>query len=346
MGAEAGGAEPVVKKVRWGFVGTGKIARILAQAVRESAYGELVAVGSRDRSRAKAFAAEFGGDLRVHDYQGVVEDPAVELVYVATFHTLHREWAIRALEAGKGVLCEKPIGMSAAEAVEITEAARRRDAFLMEAFAYWHHPQTARLLQLLGNGPIGDVRVIDAVFGYDAGTAPDNYLFSRELGGGGILDVGCYPTSMAHLIAAAASGAQAVPALDVAAAGSIGPTGVDLSSAATLTFGDGLLARVACSIQANLQNSVRIFGSGGWIEIGSPWLPGRYGPAPSIQLERWGAATEVIEIEADRNVYQFEVDEVSQMFRGGERSPAVMRWEDSVANMATLDRWRSAIGLR
>jgi predicted dehydrogenase len=331
-------------KVGWGFLGTGKIARILAQVLRESAYGELVAVGSRDRDRAKAFAAEFGVP-RVHDYQGVVEDSGVELVYVATYHTLHREWATRALEAGKAVLCEKPIGMSAAEAVEITEAARRRDAFSMEAFAYWHHPQTARLVQLLGSGQIGDVRMIDAVFGYDAGPAPDNYLFDRELGGGGILDVGCYPTSMAHLIAAAASGAQAVPALDVVAAGSIGPTGVDLSTAASLTFGNGLLARVACSLQANLQNSVRVFGSKGWIEVGSPWLPGWYGPEPSIRLERWGAAPELIEIAADKNVYQFEVDEVSQMFRRGERSPAVMRWEDSVANMTTLDRWRSAIGL-
>ena len=331
-------------KVGWGFLGTGKIARILAQVLRESAYGELVAVGSRDRERARAFGAEFGVP-RVHDYQGVVEDPGVELVYVATYHTLHRDWATRALEVGKGVLCEKPIGMSAAEAVEITETARRRDAFLMEAFAYWHHPQTARLLQLLGSGQIGEVRMIDAVFGYDAGPAPDNYLFDRELGGGGILDVGCYPTSMAHLIAAAARGAQAVPALDVAAAGSIGPTGVDLSTAASLTFGNGLVARVACSIQTNLQNSVRIFGSEGWIEIGSPWLPGWYGREPSIRLVRGGVAPEVIEIAADKNVYRFEVDKVSQIFRGGERSPAVVRWADSVANMTTLDRWRSAIGL-
>lgn len=335
----------VAGKVGWGFLGTGKIARILAHALRESAYGELVAVGSRDRDRAKAFAAEFGVP-RVRDYQGVVEDPAVELVYVATYHTLHRDWATRALEAGKGVLCEKPIGMSAAEAVEIIEAGRRRDAFLMEAFAYWHHPQTARLVELVRAGRIGDVRMIDAVFGYDAGPAPGNYLFDRELGGGGILDVGCYPTSMAHLIAAAARGAQAVPALDVAAAGWIGPTGVDLSTAASLIFGNGLLARVACSIQANLQNSVRIFGSEGWIEIGSPWLPGWYGPGPSIRLEQWGIAPDVIDVACGRNVYQFEVDGVSQMFRGGERSPAVMRWEDSVANMATLDRWRSAIGLR
>ena len=330
-------------KVSWGFLGTGKIARILAGALSDSAHGELVAVGSRDRARAGTFAAEFGAP-RVHDYQGVVDDSGVEMVYVAMQHPLHREWAIRALEAGKGVLCEKPIGMTAAEAVEITETARRREAFLMEAFAYRCHPQTTRLAQLVTSGRIGDVRMIDAVFGYDAGPAPGNYLLDRELGGGAILDVGCYPTSMAHLIAAAARGVQVVSALDVAAAGTIGPTGVDLASAATLTFGDGLLARVACSIQANLQNSVRIVGSEGSIEVGAPWLPGWYGPEPSIRLERWGAAPELIDIANDKDVYQLEVDHVSQMFRTGERSPAVMRWADSVANMATLDRWRSAIG--
>jgi predicted dehydrogenase len=335
----------VAGKVRWGFLGTGKIARILAQALRDSECGELVAIGSRNRDRATAFAAEFGGP-RVHDYPGVIEDAAVDIVYVATHHPLHREWAIRAVEAGKGVLCEKPIGMSRAEAVEIAEAARRRGAFLMEAFAYRCHPQTTRLVQLLRSGRIGDVRMIDAVFGYDAGPAPANYLMDRELGGGSILDVGCYTTSMAHLAAAAAAGVQVVPTVNVAAAGSTGPTGVDHASAATLTFDGGLLARVACSIQANLQSSVRIFGSGGWLEIPSPWLPGRFGPPPSIRLERWDAAPELIEIPAGKDVYRIEVDEVSRMVRGGERSPAVMPWEDSVANMATLDRWRSAIGLR
>jgi hypothetical protein len=113
----------------------------------------------------------------------------------------------------------------------------------------------------------------------------------------------------------------------------------------TLTFGNGLLARVARSIQANLQKSVRIYGSQGWIEIASPWLPGSYGPEPSIRLELWGAAPEVIEVANDKNVYQLEVDQVSQMFRRGERSPALMFWEDSLANMATLDRWRSEISL-
>jgi predicted dehydrogenase len=333
------------EKVRWGFLGTGKIARILARALRESEYGELVAVGSRDRDRGREFAAGFGAP-RAHDYQGVVEDADVEVVYVATHHPWHREWAIGAVEAGKSVLCEKPIGMSRADASQIVEAARRGGALLMEAFAYRCHPQTHRLVELLRSKRIGEVRMVDAVFGYDAGPAPTNYLMVHDLGGGSILDVGCYTTSMAHLVAAAAAGVPVAQTVDVAAAGSIGPTGVDHASAATLTFEGGLLARVACSIQTNLQSSVRIFGSEGWIEIPSPWLPGRFGQQQPIRLERWDARPEAVEAPVDMDVYRIEVDAVNRLVRGGERSPAVMSWEESVANMATLDRWRSAIGLR
>jgi predicted dehydrogenase len=333
------------ERVRWGVVGTGKIARIVARALWESPCGELVAVGSRDRVRAEAFAAEFG-EPRSHDYQGVVEDDGVEVVYVATHHPLHREWAIRAANGGKSVLCEKPIGMSRADAVEIVEAARRNDVFLLEAFAYRCHPQTRRLVELLRSGRIGEVRMVDAVFGYDAGPAPSNYLLVRDLGGGSILDVGCYTTSMAHLVAAAAAGVPVVQTVEVAAAGSIGAAGVDLASAATLVFEGGLLARVACSIQANLQNAVRVFGSEGWIEVPSPWLPGRFGQERPIRLERWSAQAEVVEVPIDMDVYRIEVDAVSQFVRDGARSPAAMPWQDSVANMATLDRWRSAIGLR
>jgi predicted dehydrogenase len=335
----------VDQKLRWGILGTGKIARILANALGESRDGELVAVGSRDVERARAFAEEFGVD-RHHDYDGVVDDADVDLVYVATHHPSHREWAVRAADAGKHVLCEKPMAVHHADAAQVVEAARRNDVFLLEAFAYRCHPQTERLVGLLREGRIGEVRMIDAVFGYDAGPAPTNYLMARELAGGGILDVGCYTTSMAHLVAAAAAGLPFVEAGEVAAAGRIGPTGVDHSAAATLVFEGGALARVACSIQANLDSSVRIYGSGGRITVPSPWLPGRIGTEATIVVEGPGAEREVIDVPLEAGVYTIEVDAVNDFVRKGERSPAAMTWEDSLANMRTLDRWRSAIGLR
>jgi len=132
----------------------------------------------------------------------------------------------------------------------------------------------------------------------------------------------------------------------VAGAARIGPTGVDHSTAATLTFEDGLVARVACSIQANLDSSVRIYGSAGRITVPSPWLPGRIGSKAQIVVERWGAEPDVIDIPLDADVYTVEVDAVDAFVRKDERSPSVMPWDESLANMQTLDRWRASIGLR
>jgi predicted dehydrogenase len=335
----------VVDEVRWGIAGTGKIAGILAGAIRASADGELVSVGSRDVDRAKTFATDLAVP-RHGAYDDVIEDPDVDIVYVAAHHPAHRSLAVAAADAGKHVLCEKPMAVHEADAAAIVDAARRNDVFLLEAFAYRSHPQTHRLVELLRAGRIGEIRMIDATFGYDAGPAPTNYLLVHELAGGGILDVGCYTTSMAHLVVAAATGATAVDPIDVSGSADIGPTGVDLSAAATVRFEGGTLARLACSIRANLDNAVTIVGSEGRITAPSPWLPGRIGTEARIVVERWGAEAETLEIPLDADVYTTEVEAVHRSIRAEERSTASMPWEDSLANMRTLDRWRAAIGLR
>jgi predicted dehydrogenase len=335
----------VDETVRWGILGTGKIAGIVARAVDESRDGELVAVGSRDLDRARAFAASFSVP-RHSGYEDVVQDADVEIVYVANHHPLHRQWAVAAANRGKHILCEKPLAVTHADAVQIVAAARENDVFLLEAFAYRCHPQTATLVELVRSGRIGEIRMIDAVFGYDAGPEPANYLMVHELGGGSILDVGCYATSMAHLVVAAGADANAVPALDVAAEGVVGPSGVDHASAATLLFPRGVLARVACSIQANLDSSVRIYGSDGRIELPSPWLPGRIDGDARIIVQEGKADSEVIDLAVEADVYTIEVETVNALVRGGQRSTPLMAWEDSLANMHTLDRWRWGIGLR
>lgn len=332
--------------IRWGILGTGKIARIMAAALAESRHGSLVAVGSRTPERARAFASEFAVPRHYPSYAAVLGDADVDVVYVATHHPAHREWAVQAAETGKHVVCEKPMAVSHTDAAQIVDAARRNDVFLMEAFAYRCHPQTHRLVQLLQDGVIGEARLIDAVFGYDAGPTPGNYLMVAALAGGSILDVGCYTTSLAHLVAAAALRVEVAEASGVAGTAIIGPTGVDHSAAATFTFDGGLLARVACSIQANLDNSVRIYGADGSITIPSPWLPGRIGPAAEIVLQRWGAGSEVITTPLVADVYSIEVDAVNGFLLAGQRSPSVMTWADSLANMRTINRWRAAVGLR
>ena len=185
------------------------------------------------------------------------------------------EWAVRAADAGKHVLCEKPLAVRHADAVRIVEAARRNDVFLLEAFAYRcssADPTTGRAAPGRGDraGASDRRRPSDTT----PARRPRTTSGTATSPGGSILDVGCYTTSMAHMIAAASAGVPVLPTIDVAAAGVFGPTGVDLSTAATLTFDGGVLARVACSIQANLDRSVRIIGSSGRIELPSPWLPG------------------------------------------------------------------------
>ncbi len=332
--------------IRWGILGTGKIARILAGALAGSKTGTLTAVASRSLERAQAFAVNFGV-VRAHaDYAGLVEDPEVDVVYVATHHPAHREWAVTAADAGKHVLCEKPLAVHYADAEAIVEAARRNDVFLLEAFAYRCHPQTDRLVDLLRAGAIGEVRMIDAVFGYDAGPHPTNYVLDRNLAGGSILDVGCYPTSMSHLIARVALGGDVAETVDVSGSGVIGASsGVDLHAAATLVFEGGLLARVASSVQADLESSVRIYGSEGRITVPSPWLPGRIGTRSTILVERWGSEPEEIEIALTEDLYVTEVDAVDAFVDRREHSASAMPWEESLANMRTLDRWRAAIGL-
>ena len=330
----------------WGILGTGKIARIMALALRDSAAGRLVAVASRSASRAERFASEFGAARHYSGYASLMDDPDVEIVYVATHHPGHREWAVAAAEAGKHILCEKPLAVTADSAAEIIEAARRNGVFLMEAFAYRCHPQTSRLVDIIRGGVIGKVRMVDASFGYDAGPEPGNYLLVRALGGGSILDVGCYTTSMAHLIAAVASGAAPVANVDVAGVAHIGrATGVDHYAAAVLSFAGDIVARVASAIQVNLDSSLRIYGSAGTISVPSPWLPGRGGAPSAIIIDRAGSSREEIRSDPVADLYVLEVDAVSRLVREGRRSHPLMEWGESLENLRTLDGWRESVGL-
>ena len=337
------------ERCRWGIIGTGKIASVMAGALASSATGQLVAVASRSEDRARRFATDVGIDRHYSGYEALIADPDVEIVYVSGHHTTHHACATAAAEAGKHVLCEKPLAMNAALATDIVEAARRNGVFLMEAFAYRCHPQTERLVKILSNGDIGQVRIVDSAFGYDAGAAPDNYLLVRELGGGSILDVGCYPTSMAHLIAATASGGETAPTIDVGGAGYLGPTtGVDHYAAAVLSYDCDMIARVASAVQVNLDSTLRIYGTEGTVTVPSPWLPGRVAAeraAPVIVVHRYGATAQEIPVDAAADLYVLEADAVGRLVREGRTSHPLMSWDESLANMATIDRWRAAIGL-
>lgn len=335
--------------LRWGILSTGWIAGVFAKGVATSKSGRVVAVGSRAAASAARFAGEHGiAEEHAHaGYAALLADPEVEAVYVAAPHPEHAEWAVKAAAAGKHVLCEKPAGMNLAEGRRMIEAARRADVLFMEAFMYRCHPQTAKIVELVRGGAIGEVKFIQAAFGFRSDYTPRSRLWNKELGGGAILDVGCYPVSFARLIAGVATGGEFAEPEELAGSGQLHPeSGVDFLAAATLRFSGGIMAQLATSVGVAIDNAARIFGTDGWIEVPHPWIVTKAGGEQVVRLHRRGAAQpEVFTLEAG-NVYALEAETFAASLRAGARAVPAMAPEDTLGNLTALDRWRAAIGMR
>ena len=332
------------RTLSWGVIGTGLIASVFANGVKQSQTGTLVAVGSRSQAAADTFGEAWRIPHRYSRYEDVLADQSVQAVYLALPHPFHAEWAIKAAEAGKHVLCEKPIALNHAEAMAIVEAAQRHDVFLMEAYMYRCHPQTAKLLELIRSGMIGQVRVIQATFSFQADAHPESRLLNNALGGGGILDAGGYCTSMARLIAGAATGQAVAEPVQLAAVGHVGEmTHVDEYTIASLLFPDDIVAQLFTGVQVNGENVVRIFGSQGSILLPSPWLP-RTGDDLSILVKKDQEPT-IQRIAVDNTCDQFALEADTVAAYIDERQAPAMTWNDTLGNMKALDRWRAALGV-
>ncbi len=326
--------------LHWGILGSGRIAHTFAGALATTASGTLVAVAARDGERAAQFAAEVNAadDVHAHaGYDALLADPGVDAVYVATPHSHHAEWTIRALEAGKHVLVEKPMGLNHAETMAMVDTAQQSGRLLMEAFMYRVHPQTRRLVELVRDGAIGELRHVSAAFGYHATFAPAGRLFANTLAGGAVLDVGCYPVSMARLLL------DAEPSR-IRAHGHLGTTGVDEWSAAQLEFEGGATAQVATAISLNLDNSVRVFGSRGHIEVPNPWLCADADGNWAFTLHPHGRDPELISGTSDP-LFALEAEHVARLVESGRSASPLVSWEDSLGNAIALDTWRNEIGL-
>ncbi len=326
-----------MNEICWGIIGTGRIAREYANALMESQHNRLLAVASRRAEGAEAFALLYPEVVARQTCQQLLDDPDVDAVYIATPHPQHAEWTIRALQAGKHVLCEKPLGINHPEVMAMVDAAERSGRFLMEAFMYRCHPQTRRLIELMNDGAIGKLRHIEASFGFHAPFDAQSRLFANDLAGGGILDVGCYPLSAARLLA----GGEPT---SVAAHGHIGASGVDEWATALLQFENGLSAQIAAAVSVELDNSLNLYGSAGRIRLTNPWLcsdrQGNWG----FELTRAGCEPERIAGQAPPLYLQEAQHVASKLHEGALESP-LMSWQDSQNNALALDAWRSAIGL-
>ncbi len=339
-------------KVRWGLISTGSISRTFARGVQKSSTGQLAAVASRTAESAQTFCEKFPECRPFSSYQEMLNADGIDAVYIATPHPQHAEWAIKALRAGKHVLCEKPVGMNHAEAMGIYAAAEEAGLFAMEAFMYRCHPQTDKLVDLVEAGEIGDVCLIETKFGFAAPFNAEHRLFSNELGGGGILDIGCYPVSVARLIAGRAVGKAYDNPVTVSGLANLGQTGVDEHAVGLLNFESGITAQVSAAIAAPLGVGVTVTGTKGRLRVASPWhAAGHEGGTTTVDIMRLPdggleGKWEPIEVTDDRPLYAIEADRVGEAILAGRTQSDAMSWDDSMGNMQTLDRWREAVGLR
>ena len=344
--------QPDSRRLRWGIMGTGSIAHALGDVLKHSQTGYLLAVGSRSQTSAGKFADEFGVERYYGSYEALLTDPDVDAIYVALPNHMHLEWVVRCAEGGKHILCEKPLTTNYAEAMVAVDAARHHGVFLMEAFMYRCHPQTARLAELVRSGAIGELRLIDAHFSFNVST-PDYNAFRHQsaTAGGSIMDVGCYCTSMARLMAGAANSKPLAEPIEIKGAAHIDPIGrVDEWASAVCRFEGDVVASLSCGMMVNQDSVVALWGSKGHIIVPDPWFPGETSEVLLYRDEGRKRPTEAesIRVEAGVPLYTTEADTLARCVVGGNKQQApwpCMTWEDTLGNMRALDRWRQDIGL-
>ncbi|HET9094998.1 MAG TPA: Gfo/Idh/MocA family oxidoreductase [Solirubrobacteraceae bacterium] len=304
----------------WGLLSTARINEALLRGIAGVPDARALAVASRDPERARAYA-ESHGIARAHgSYEALLADDEVEIVYVSLPNGLHVEWTRRALEAGKHVLCEKPLSRSPAEAEQLFDLAERRGLRLSEAFMYRHHPQTVRLGELVRGGAVGELRLIRVTFSFTCD--PADPRMRAGLDGGGLMDVGCYPVSMARHLAGEPQ--------RVSAEQRVGGDGVDVVMAGTLRFPGEVIAQFDSGLALPARRGLEIVGSTATIRVADPWHP----PADGIELWPAGAQTpEIVPVPA-ANAYALEVANLGAAIRG-EAEPLLGR-ADAVGQARTI----------
>ena len=351
--------------IRWGILGAGMIAEKFAAGLRSLPDAKIQAVASRTQARAQEFARRFEIPQVYSSYEALVNDEDIDIVYIATINNLHRDHSILCLEAGKAVLCEKPFATNAAETREVIEVARRKRVFCMEAMWMRFVPLMAGLREIIASGAIGEVRMVTADLGFPAPVEKNNRFFSRELGGGAMLDLGIYPLSFVYYVLGR-------PAA-VCTQASIGDTKVDEQAAAILAYPFGKLGIVSASLMSYLPGEALITGTKGRMKVHFPLhhpselslivfpernpdadvrtalrarvrdisiLSGAYARARGLveKLRQHPRRTMVFPLEG--NGYNYEAAETMRCLRAGELESRIMPLDETLSIMETMDTIR------
>ena len=331
--------------LNWGILGTGYIANKFALSVAQSSKGTVVAVGSRNQETANIFAEKHSIRNAYSSYEALLKDENVEVVYISTPNPFHAEWAIKTAKAGKHILCEKPIGLNHSEAMGILEEANLNGVFLMEAYMYRCHPLIARLIEMIQQEVIGSIKSMRLDFSFYSPLDPKSRLYNLNLAGGGILDVGGYPVSLARLIAGVSQNKDFADPIQVQGMGQLGSTGIDEFAIANLKFEGDLFAQVSCGVHHQQDWDVQLFGSKGSIQFKNPWVQDPRIGITTIRIEKNGKLESEENIHFDRLMWSYEVDKVSECIGAPEKIFPAMSSADTLGNMKAMDAWRKDLGL-
>ena len=320
------------KVIRWGILGTGKIAQAMATALRDVPDAQLVAVASRTRESAERFGAQFAIERCHASYQALADDAGVDVVYIATPHTLHADNALMCLAAGKHVLCEKPFTMNAREAQTVVKLAHEKQLFLMEAMWSRFLPAVQEARRLIASGAIGTLQQLQADIGFIADFPPEHRLLNPALGGGALLDIGIYPLSMAAFFLG--------PVTQVQTLAEMGPTGVDEQAVFSLLHEGGGSSSCACTMRALSPTELTITGTLGRIR-----LPGRFYKPNHLIVEPMNGERRVVDAPFIGNGYPHEAIEAMRCIRAGLLESPLMPHAETLALMDVLDTMRAQVGL-
>ena len=321
-----------MEKIRWGILATGWIADQLAEAIISQRDAECLAVGSRSQASADAFGEKWHIPRRYPTYEALAADPDVDVIYIATPHNLHYENMKLCLNAGKHVLCEKPLTVNAAQAKECLELAKEKGLFLMEAMWMKFIPAVQQMQKWVADGRIGTVRLVQANFAFNIPFDPHGRLYDPALAGGALLDMGIYTSTLAHLVLGKPD--------SILSAACLGETGVDELNTAIWQYADGTQAVLTSTQRLERPCDAFITGTEGYIKLHSNFWHSR-----KLTLKQRGQAKEVVQIPYDGNGYGYQVREVHDCLRAGKLESAVVPHADTLEIMTLLDEMRGQWGL-
>jgi len=322
-----------MKTYRWGILAPGKIAHKFSQGLQLTSNGKVYAIGSRDAGRANDFAKQYGAEKSYGTYEGLINDPDVDVIYIASPHTFHYQHTKECLAAGKPVLCEKPFTINSKQFRHLMKIAGEKELFMMDALWTRFHPHILKLHELIKEGRLGKIRTLEADFGFYSDFDPESRLFNPDLGGGSLLDIGIYPVFLSLLILGYPK--------EISAQAYLGKTNIDESLSVSLLYESGAVASLLCSFKAWTGTTARISGEEGRIFIPESW----FNPNNFYLIDRNKEST-TFEFPENDNGYQYEAIEVMKCLDNNKKQSDLLPHQFTLQLIELMDEIRVKAGIK